>query len=122
MVKLDSGVISIELASINFDQWILTVSLRTYSSSGEVNGMVALVFTEVRGFRCLEEGDMLNYPWPKNATSSYFHKMAHGGWQEQKEKYGNAVMGIDTEYLVATESECLCVLASRDTVVVRDVE
>ena len=122
MVKLDSGVTSIELASINFDQWILTVSLRTYGSSGEVNGMVALVFTEVRGFRCLDEGDMLNYPWPENAASSYFHKMEPGGWQEQEEKYGNAVMGIGAEYLVATENECLCVLASRDPVVVRDVE
>jgi len=122
MVKLDSGVTSIELASINFDQWILAVSLRTYSSSDKVNGMVALVFTEVRGFRYLDEGDMLNYPWPENATASYFHKMTRGGWKEQEEKYGNAVMGIGTEYLISTENECLCVLANQDPVVVRDVE
>ena len=61
MTELDPCVNATELASLYFDQWILTVSLRTYSSKGEVNGMVALVFTEVRGFRYLDEGDMLNY-------------------------------------------------------------
>lgn len=122
MFKLDSCVTSIELASLHFDQWILTASLRTYNSSDEINGMVALVFTEVRGFRYLDEGDMLNYPWPENATKSYFHKVAQGGWKEQEEKYGNTVMGVGAEYLIATANECLCVLANQDPVVVRDVE
>lgn len=122
MVKLDSCVASIELASIHFDQWILTVSLRTYNSSSAVNGMVALVFTEVRGFRYLDEGDMLNYPWPENAATSYFHEMVHGGWKEQEEKYGNALPGISAEYLISTANECLCVIANQQPVVVRDVD
>lgn len=122
MTELDSCVKTTELASLHFDQWILTVSLRTYSSKGEVNGMVALVFTEVRGFRYLDEADMLHYSWPDNATGSYFHQVESGGWFEQEEKYGNIVMEGGSEYLIATENECLCVLAGREPVVVRDVE
>lgn len=122
MTELDSCVKATELASLHFDQWILTVSIRAYSSKGDVNGMVALVFTEVRGFRYLDEGDMLNYSWPDNATGSYFDQVESGGWVEQEEKYGNVVMGGGSEYLIATENECLCVLASREPVLVRDVE
>ena len=110
-IPIEENISHIEIASLNFDQWILTVSLREYASNN-VKGMSLCVFTGVEGFRLLDEGQMLQYPWPDDTSRHYVVAVPDGGWLKQELSFGNAV-SIDSaqEYLVATNNECLCVIA-----------
>ena len=119
---VEDFVDSIELAALNYDQWIVTVALRAYAA-GDVVGMVHLTFTAVAGFRCLDEGDMLSFPWPENATRWYVHRLSGSGWLNQEQSLGNTTMGDDTwdEYLVATGNECVSIIAQCDPVITKEL-
>ena len=111
--KLKDAIDYIELASLNFDQWNLSVSLRQYRGD-EVEGMVQLVFPLVTGFRYLDEGDMLSYPFPEDAIRSYYHEIHEEGWYSQEQEYGNVVSNDCREFVIATMNECVCILTSHD--------
>ena len=108
---VEEGVSHIELANVLFDQWNLTISLRKYSQ-GDVIGMAQVIFPAVGGFRCLDEGDLLQYPFPKTVTEQYVALVESGGWVSQERAFGNIVSsGEYGEYVVATLNECVCVLS-----------
>ena len=118
--RIKSNISHIEIASLNFDQWILSVSLREYSDN-EVSGMTLCVFTGVAGFRLLDEGQMLTYPWPDDATNHYVLPAPDNAWLKQELSFGNAT-SLDTarEYLIATSNECLCVISHDEPSLVRE--
>lgn len=118
---IEEDISHIEIASVNFDQWILTVALRAYEKDQSVKGMVHVIFKGVRGFRYLDEGDMLQYPFPDDCTRKYYQAVTQEGWLQQETEFGNTVNSGHTEYLVATANECLCVLAHEQPVVVKDL-
>jgi hypothetical protein len=54
----------VEIAMVNFDQWILAIGIRFYSKENtNVLGMNHVVFENPEGFRVLDEGAMLSFPW-----------------------------------------------------------
>lgn len=118
---VEDGISNIEVASVNFDQWILTVALRAYAADQSVKGMVHVIFKGVRGFRYLDEGDMLAYPFPENCTTKYIHVINQKGWSQQETEFGNIVTPGHKEYLVATDHECICILAHQEPVVIKDI-
>lgn len=121
ITAIEEGVSHIEMASVNFDQWMLTVALRIYANDQSVKGMVHLMFKGVRGFRYLDEGDMLRYPFPSNCTEKYVQTITQEGWSQQETEFGNIVTSGHTEYLVATDNECLCVLAHGQPVIIKEL-
>ena len=121
MATIEEDISHVEIASVNFDQWMLTIALRAYAKDQTVKGMVHLVFKGVRGFRYLDEGDMLQYPFPKFRAKKYVQAVNQEGWLEQEIKFGNIVVPGYREYLVATDVECLSILAHDDPVIIKDL-
>jgi len=120
-IAMEENISNIELASVNFDQWVLTVGLRAYASNNSVLGMVHVIFKDVRGFRYLDEGDMLRYPFPDIKIRNYFHHIASNGWSDQESDFGNVVTSGHQEYLVATSNECLSVLSYSQPIIVKSL-
>jgi hypothetical protein len=108
---VEEGVSALELASLEFDQWILSISIRKYFGE-EVVGMAKIVFSRPEGFRYLDEGDMLRYPFPREKGLHYLHEIEGGGWLAQELQYGNSTLLKEhREFLIATPSECVCVIS-----------
>ena len=120
--EVDEKVSCIELAFLSFDQWMLTVALRAYSREQDVLGMVHVTFKNVRGFRYLDEGDMLQYPFPEGCIRRYVQPMTNGGWSDQESAYGNIVYGGHQEYLIATDVECVSILSRSDPIIIKELE
>lgn len=114
---ISKDVSHVEVAAVNYDQWILTVALRLYSTSDQtVSGMVHVIFDEPEGFRVLHEDAMLRFPWPKPSESrSFVHKVGSGGWLEMEQKAGNIHLPDGaSEYIIVTNNECVSVIAYAD--------
>ncbi|MEM9568938.1 MAG: hypothetical protein AAF974_11585 [Cyanobacteria bacterium P01_E01_bin.34] len=118
---IGNDVSHIEIASVNFDQWILTIALRIYDLNQSVKGMVHGIFKGVRGFRCLDEGDMLKFAFPREGERKYVKVISEGGWLSQEIQFGNIVATGQKEYLVATDNECICILACEHPVLVKEL-
>lgn len=78
---------------------------------------VEIVFTAPRGFRYLDEGDLLPY-WHSNAFDTSHHlvfEIKRGGWAEQEEQSGmlnvTAAVGTCREWFVASSNACLNVIS-----------
>jgi glycosidase len=117
---IDAGVTHIEVAFANFDQWTLTVGVRAYKEQS-VMGMVHVLFRGVRGFRYLDEGDMLQYRFPRDCTKNYVQEIVDAYWSQQESNYGNIVSDGHKEYLITGGNECICVLSGSEPVVVKDL-
>ena len=116
--SITEDVSHVEIASVNFDQWILTVAIRLYSKSDQnVLGMAHVIFEEAEGFRVLNENSMLQFPWPKSTESqSFLYRVNKNGWLEMEQKAGNMIDLPDgaKEYVVIGSNECVSVIAYAD--------
>jgi len=110
MRKIRDHVSHIELAFLSFDQFILTVALREYDQSQSVSGMVHVKFKAVIGFKMLDEGNLLKFPFPNNCTEYYCHRIKENGWWNQEVSSNNFSTVEGNEYLIATQNECVCIL------------
>ena len=118
---INKNVSHIEVAFVNFDQWILTIGIRLYEiNSQNVLGMNHVIFENVEGFRVLDEGAMLSFPWEKFSKSkSFVHRVNSGGWFEMEKKNGNMHLPDNAqEYIVITDNECVSVIAYKDPTLV----
>ena len=112
----------VELAAVNYDQWILTVAVRIYGGSKEkvggetVVGMSHVVFEEVEGFRVLDEGAMLMFPWNTLDTERAFvHRVPQGGWHTAEVNSGNMILQKSAkEYVIVLSDDCVSVIAYGD--------
>ena len=111
---LSDNVSHAEVASVNFDQWILTVGMRAYKKPNDsVAGMFHIIFTNIVGFRVLDEGQMLNFPWKKLSESqSFVHRIDGDGWAEIEISARNMILQKSAvEYVIITSNECVSVIA-----------
>ena len=114
---VEDGVSHIELAAVNFDQWNLNVSIRKYNNQSVV-GMALLSFPWVRGFRFLDEGDLMRFPFSQG--QKYYEEVTADGWYQQEVEFGNMIVSGGTrEFVVATNNECLCVLCPEEPILHR---
>lgn len=84
---------------------------------------VEILFKHPRGFRYLDEGDLLPY-WRSGAfdTARYLvFEIKGGGWTEQEEQGGmlnvTAAVGTYREWFVASSNACLNVLSAVEPLV-----
>lgn len=82
-----------------------------------------ILFTVTRGFRYLDEGDLLPY-WRSGAfdTSRYLvFEIKSGGWIEQEEHNGmlnvTAAVGTYREWLIVSSNACLNVISAVEPLV-----
>lgn len=123
---LPSGAWHMELAFVNYDQWILTISLRVYDGSRqEVAGVIHVVFENADGFRVLDESLMLQFPWASLSPSqSFVHRVGEGGWLEMGRAAGDMVLVMEgaQEYVIVTDNECVSVIAYDDPIVIKSLD
>ena len=84
---------------------------------------VEIVFTAPRGFRYLDEGDLLPY-WRSDAfdTSRYLvFEIRRGGWIEQEERSGmvnvTSAVGTYREWFITSSNACLNVISAAEPLV-----
>lgn len=120
--SISPDVSYVELAGINYDQWILTIAVRIYGKAkvqtgqAEVIGMSHVIFENVEGFRMLDEGSMLMFPFTSLDSSTHFvHRIDNGGWLELESRAGNMHLNDSAkEFLVVAEDECVSIIAYED--------
>ena len=110
---LANNISHAEVASVNFDQWMLTIGMRAYEKNESVAGMFHVIFTHSVGFRVLDEGQMLNFPWPLLSDSgSFVHRVDESGWMDMEKQSGNLFLQENAvEYVIITSVECVSVIA-----------
>jgi len=114
LTTVENGVTAIELASIEFDQWILSISIRKHCGD-DVIGMAKIIFSQPEGFRYLDEGDTIKCPFPREKGLHYLYEIEAGGWLDQEIQYGNSTLLSDhREYRIATPNECICVISAEE--------
>lgn len=124
--RVDEDISYMEIFSVNYDQWNLTVTIRAYepdpaeTGSTRVKGLIKIVFAGAAGFRCLAKDEMLVYPFPEQFAEYYVHRIEKKGWCEQENEFGNINRNAQ-EYLVATAGDCVCVLFEGEPEVVKEL-
>lgn len=109
----------VEISFVTYDQWILTIGVRHYGKKdGRVVGMSHVIFEQPEGFRVLDEGCMLQFPWAKLSKSrSYIHVVESGGWLGIEESAGNLHLPATAkEYVVISDNDCVSVLAYKNPI------
>ncbi len=101
----------------------LRVAVRLGEDEQGNDRFVEIVFTVPRGFRYLDEGDLLPY-WRSKAfdTSKYLvFEIKAGGWGEQEEQRGmlnvTSAVGAYREWFVVSSNACLNVISEVEPVI-----
>jgi hypothetical protein len=105
---------AIEFASggevIRIDYALGTLDIQVQELGSE--RMVSVRFTDIQGFRVLDEHDLLHY-WPTCSTpNGWIYEIGSGGWLSEEIARGSLVSSIPgvREYLVTGEEDCVSVL------------
>jgi len=96
----------------------LRVAVHLGHHEDENDRFAEIVFTAPRGFRYLDEGDLLPY-WSSGAFDTSRHlvfEIKRGGWAEQEQRSGmfnvTAAVGTFREWFIASSNGCLNVISS----------
>ena len=98
------------VSQLRYDTERLVVTLTSPSGASTA----AIAFTEVVGFRVLDEGDLLEF-WPACAVDKgWIFRVRENGWFDQEiARRGflhHRASGL-TEYFIAGQNDCISVLA-----------
>jgi hypothetical protein len=117
MVKACSGLTGIpEVTRIDYDLWVLRLSLQFE----RVDHPVYLSFNTPKGFRVLDDGDLLAF-WNKDTRpEGWLWKVNSGGWfdlEKQRSGFVSGLVGGYSEYLVLGQNECVSVLTDGEPLI-----
>lgn len=71
-----------------------------------------VTFERPRGFRCLDEGDLLNFWGSQEMTDNWFFEITKGGWIDNEDQGGGFIsksMGY-REFLITGTDMCVSVI------------
>jgi len=109
-----------DLCEVTFSSLVLRALIQLSKNDDDEDRFLEIVFKGPRGFRYLDEGDLLPY-WRSNAfdnSSHLVHEVKCGGWTEQEEQNGmlnvTAAIGSCREWLVVSSNGCLSVIATTE--------
>ncbi len=81
----------------------------------DVSGkMVRIIFDTVRGFRCLDEGDLTDFWADDFIQKNWLFEITAGGWLDQEAKregFMSHLLGY-REFFICGVDDCISVLAS----------
>ena len=107
-----------EVTGLNYDSGALRVTL-------DFPGMedpVYAAFDSVRGFRVLDEGDLLEFWNPETRADGWIWMVLKGGWfdlESFREGFLSGVAGGYSEYLILGANDCVSVITTTELVIER---
>ena len=105
-----------EVFRVDYDLWELRISLSFENN----NEPIYVVFDSSRGYRVLDEVDLLEFWKPESRAEGWLWKVLKGGWFELESTRGGFVSGVTDgyeEYLILGENECVSVISSSPPVI-----
>jgi hypothetical protein len=112
-----------DLCEVTFSSLVLHALIQLSANDDDEDRFLEIVFKGPRGFRYLDEGDLLPY-WRSKAfdnSSHLVHEVKRGGWAEQEEQSGmlnvTAAIGSHREWLVVSSNGCLSVIATTEPLI-----
>lgn len=76
--------------------------------------MLRITFREVRGFRCLDEGDLTEFWQDELIRNNYFFEITSGGWFDQEAKREGFMSWYrDREFFICGVNNCVSVFADK---------
>ena len=100
-----------EIAAINYDLWLLRIT----AHFPDLDHPVYVTFDAPRGFRVLDEGDLLEF-WDKDVRADgWLWQVDSGGWldlESSREGFVSGLTGGYSEYLILGQHECLSVITN----------
>ena len=114
-VSLEGVEPTVEVTGVIYDLWKLMVTVETPERLGKVT------FRYPRGFRILDESDLLEY-WPKFSLSNgWLYKISKGGWKDLELKRQGFIEELhldDSEYFIVGVNDCVSVLCRHEPICV----
>ena len=99
-----------EVTAVNYDTSLLRITI----SFENIDYPVHVIFDGVRGFRVLDEGDLLEFWNPDVRANGWLWFVEKGGWFELESLRKGFVSGVTggyREYLVLGQNDCVSVIA-----------
>jgi len=102
-----------EVVNLTFDLWQLMITLEFSESSIPVYVRAE----SVKGFRVLDEGDILEFWNPETRPDGWMWKVKSGGWFDLESTRNGFVSGYHkdySEYLVIGECDCVSIITDKE--------
>lgn len=96
-----------EVVGVSFDLWVLRLTLQFPG----VTSPTYVDFTDVDGFRVLDEGDLLEFWRPDVRKPGWLWRVVAGGWRELESTRRGFIRTNAQEYLVLGMNDCVSVFA-----------
>ncbi|BBI69588.1 hypothetical protein PKHYL_37790 [Psychrobacter sp. KH172YL61] len=81
---------------ISYDSWLLRVSL--FFSTEEIRQMVYVDFTDIIGFRVLDNGNLVEF-WNDDCPNGWLWEVSDGGWFDlEKQREGFVTGYVEKTY------------------------
>ena len=100
-----------EVTGITYDLSLLRITLRFEN----IDYPVHVTFDGIRGFRVLDEGDLLEFWKPDVRANGWLWRVEKGGWfdlESLREGFVSGATGGYKEFLVLGLNECISVIAN----------
>ena len=97
------------IEKLSYDLDTLTITLNP-----DVPGKILqVIFDNVRGFRCLDEGDLLNFWTDIFIQKNWLFEITAGGWFDQEAmREGFMHWNTNREFLICGADDCVSVLTN----------
>ena len=94
--------------------------LRILLSFENSKNPIHVVFESLRGYRVLDEGDLLEFWEPDSRADGWLWKVIKGGWldlESTRSGFVSGLTGIYDEYLILGQNECVSVISNSPPVI-----
>jgi len=91
-----------------------------YHSNGNKDIDYDVIFEQPRGFKCLNEGDMINYWESKQLADNWLFEIMSGGWLDQEDHAGgfsSKALGF-REFLIMGVDDCVSVISNKEPIII----
>lgn len=102
-----------EITHIHYDLFLLRITLEFE----ETENPLYLTFDGIRGFRVLDEGDLLEFWNPETRTKGWLWQVHKGGWFDLECLRSGFISGTTSgykEFLILGVNECVSVISIDD--------
>lgn len=87
---------------------------------GNSENPIYVVFDSPRGYRVLDEGDLLEFWEPDSRADGWLWKIIKGGWldlESTRSGFVSGLIGEYDEYLILGQNECVSVISNAPPVI-----
>jgi hypothetical protein len=102
-----------EIVNINYDLWTLRITLLFE----KIDRPIYVTFKRIRGFRVLDEGNLLEFWNPAVRIPGWIWLVENGGWFDLEKKRGGFVESnhdneLLKEYLITGINDCISIFST----------